>query len=315
MMQPKVLLPFIGVTLIWGTTWIVIRDQLGQVPPSWSVTYRFAVAALVMFGFALLRREPLRIGRAGQMLALAFGVAQFVLNFNFVYRAEAHITSGLVAVLFALLIVPNAVFGALLLGQRVGRGFVVGSIVALSGVGLLFVQEFRASDRNGTDVLLGIFFTGLGVLSASAANVMQATERARTLPMASLLAWGMTWGVMFDAAFALASAGPPVVEWRPAYLFGVLYLGVLASAVAFFLYFGVIRAIGPAKAAYSSVLTPVLAMGISTVVEGYRWSMLAIAGGFLAIAGLVIALRSRNLPPPSPPEIAVPLRPPGDADG
>lgn len=310
MMQPRVLLPFIGVTLIWGTTWIVIRDQLGAVPPSWSVTYRFAVAALVMFAFALFRGDPLRIGRSGQLLALLFGVAQFVLNFNFVYRAEAHITSGLVAVLFALLIVPNAVFGALLLGQRVGRGFVVGSVVALTGVALLFLQEFRASDRSGSDVLLGIVFTGLGVLSASAANVMQATERARMLPMASLLAWGMAWGVVFDAAFALASAGPPVIEWRPAYLFGVLYLGVLASAVAFFLYFGVIRAVGPAKAAYSSVLTPVIAMGISTVVEGYRWSMLALAGGLLVIAGLVIALRSRALPPPAPPEIAVTVPPP-----
>ena len=69
---------------------------------------------------------------------------------------------------------------------------------------------------------------------------------------------------------------------------------MFASALAFPLYFGVIRAIGPAKAAYSSVMVPVIAMLLSTLFEGYRWSALAVAGAVLAIAGLVIALRARR---------------------
>jgi drug/metabolite transporter (DMT)-like permease len=134
----------------------------------------------------------------------------------------------------------------------------------------------------------------MGVLSASVANVMQATKRAAALPMASLLAWGMLWGTLFDAVFAWVTVGPPVIEPTLPYLGGVVYLGVAASAIAFMAYFSVIRMIGPGPAAYSSVIVPVIAMGISTVFEGYRWTLLAGAGGALAMAGLVIALTARK---------------------
>src|SRR5215210_3955158 len=101
-----VVLPFIFFTLIWGSTWIVIRDQLGVVPPTWSVTYRFAIAATAMFAFAASSGASLGIGREGHALALLFGIPQFFLNFNFVYAAEHYVTSGLVAVVFAMLLVP-----------------------------------------------------------------------------------------------------------------------------------------------------------------------------------------------------------------
>src|SRR3546814_13861436 len=96
LLSPRVLLPFILVTLIWGSTWIVIKGQLGVVPPSWSVTYRFAVAAIAMFLFAAMRRERMGIAPRAMVFAAVLGIAQFALNFNFVYRADQHITSGLV---------------------------------------------------------------------------------------------------------------------------------------------------------------------------------------------------------------------------
>ena len=131
-----------------------------------------------------------------------------------------------------------------------------------------------------------------GVLSASTANVMQATARARALPMASMIGWGMIWGAGIDGLFALATAGPPVIEWRLGYLLGIAYLGVIASALAFSLYFRTIRDIGPARAAYSSVIIPVIAMGFSTAFEGFHWTGLAIAGSAIALAGMVVALSS-----------------------
>ena len=294
MMSLKVQIPFWTCTLIWGTTWIVILGQLGTVPPSWSVTYRFLVAGAVMFAYALFTGAPLRIGREGQIFAALFGVAQFVLNFNFVYRAEAYVTSGLVAVIFALLIVPNTLFARAFLGIRPSPRFYVGAAIAMAGIGLLFLKEYREAAKGSDAVLFGIGLTMMGVLSASVANVMQATKRAAALPMASLLAWGMLWGTVFDAIFAWATVGPPVIEPTLPYLGGVVYLGVAASAIAFMAYFSVIRMIGPGPAAYSSVIVPVIAMGISTVFEGYRWTLLAGAGGALAMAGLVIALTARK---------------------
>jgi drug/metabolite transporter (DMT)-like permease len=158
---------------------------------------------------------------------------------------------------------------------------------------LLFVQEIRASPVPPGQVVLGIGLTLLGVLSASAANILQASRRLAALPLASLLAWGMVYGVIANGLFAWAIAGPPAIEARPAYWLGLVYLGLLASALAFPLYFAVMRAVGPGKAAYSSVLVPILAMALSTLFEGYRWSTLGAAGGILALVGLVVALRSR----------------------
>ena len=291
--DPKVLLPFLLITLIWSSTWIVIKDQLGIVPAAWSVTYRFVIAAAAMFAWAKMSGAALGMNRRGHLLAALFGVPQFCLNFNFVYAAEHHVTSGLVATVFALLMVPNSALAWLFLKQKATLSFVAGSVIACAGVALLFLQEIRASPAAADEVLLGIGLTVLGVLSASAANIMQGTRRAATWPLASLLAWGMVYGVVANALLAWSVAGPPVVEARPAYWLGLIYLGLFASALAFPFYFGVMRAVGAGKAAYSSVLVPILAMLLSTLFEGYRWSTLAAAGGLLAFAGLLIALRSR----------------------
>lgn len=299
-LQPRVLIPFTIITLIWGSTWIVIKDQLGPVPPTWSVTYRYVIACAAMFAYAAATRAPLRIGRRGHVLALAFGLPQFFLNFNFVYAAEQFITSGVVAVVFALLLVPNSLFARLFLGHRTSVGFLVGSAIAMAGVALLFVHEMRASTVSNQAVAIGIGLTLLGVLSASVANVMQATERLRAYPIVSLLAWGMLYGTVANALFGWALYGPPVVEARLGYWAGLIYLGIVASALAFTFYFGIIRVIGPGRAAYSSLIVPVIAMTFSTIFEDYRWSTLAVAGGALALAGLFIALRSRRPAAPAP---------------
>ncbi len=292
--RAAVLVPFGIVTLIWGSTWLVIRDQLGLVPPSWSVTYRFLIAGLVLGGYALATGERVRLDARGWAFAAAIGLTQFVMNFNFVYRAEQFITSGLVAVMFGLLLVPNALLGRTFTGQRLGRQLILGSAVAMLGTGLLFLHEVRSDPHGPMRVLTGVGFTLMGILSASSANVMQATDTAKRYPILSTLAVAMLLGAGMDALFALATVGPPVFDWRWSYVGGILYLAVLASALAFPLYFGVIRAIGPAKAAYSSVMSPVIAMLLSTVFEAYVWTPFAALGGALAGVGLVIALTARR---------------------
>lgn len=300
--NPKILLPFLLITLIWGSTWIVIKDQLGTVPAVWSVSYRFYVAGAAMLAIALLRGEGVRIGPGGFVLAAMLGTLQFVVNYNFVYAAELHITSGLAAVVFALLVVPNAVLAWVFFDQRVTGRFALGSAVAMAGVGLLFVQEIRHAATSTQSVLTGLALVLVAVLAASISNVMQIMPAIKARPVAPLLGWAMLYGATANAVFGWAFVGPPVVEPRLGYWLGIVYLGLIASALAFWLYYDIIRKIGPAKAAYSSVLIPMIAMVISTFAEGYRWSALALSGGALALAGLVIALRSSRAPPPPPAE-------------
>lgn len=287
----RVAVPFALVTLIWGSTWIVIRDQLATVPPSWSVTYRFAVAAIAMFLIVAFRREPLLLNGRAWGFAMLMGIAQFGLNFNFVYRAEAFVTSGLVAVLFALLIVPNAVLGRIFLKTPIERRFLIGGAIAVVGVAMMIVHEVDAADRGLATVLTGIALTAAAILCASSANVMQGSALARSQTMGTMVAWSMLFGTLADAIFAWATAGPPVWEARAGYWAGVFYLGVIGSAVTFPLYFGIIRAVGPGPAAWTGILIPIIAMGFSTLIEGYRWAPLSIVGGLIALTGMVVALR------------------------
>lgn len=289
-----VILPFLLVTLIWSSTWIVIRDQLGAVPPSWSVCYRFLLGAAGMALFAMIRRVPLRLPPAGIAFAGALGVAQFVLNFNFVYRAEHYLTSGVVATVYALLLIPNSIIAWFAFRQPVSRAFVLGSLVAIAGIMLLLLREYRAAPVSAEAVLVGIALSVAGLLSASSANVMQGMQIARRLPMAAVLTWGMLIGSAVDGAYAWATVGPPVIEWRAGYLFGIAWLGIAGSVVTFPLYFQLIQRVGPGRAAYSSVLIPVIAMLISTLFEDYRWSTLSAVGALLAVAGMVIALRAKT---------------------
>ena len=288
--HPATIVQFVLLSLIWGSTWLVIKGQLGVVPPAWSVSYRFLIASVVLLLISLVLRRPLRMGLAGHAVALAAGSVQFLLNFNLVYAAETYVTSGLVALIFALIVVPNTVLARIFLGQRIAPLFVVGSVMGIAGVALLVGRDL---DVRGANVAIGLALAAGAVLGASIANVIQGSARARALPLEGLIAAAMLYGGLLSAAWAWASSGPPVIELRWSYLAGVGYLAIVASALAFRLYYALIREIGPARAGYVNVVVPVVAMTLSTVFEGFVWTWAAGLGVVLALSGLVVALRSR----------------------
>lgn len=292
-----VVIPFIVFTLIWGSTWIVIRDQLGTVPAQWSVAYRFILAAASMFAVAKWNGDRLVPDKPLLAAAALIGTAQFTINFNAVYVAEHYITSGLVATVFGLLMLPNALLAWWLLGHRPSGRFLGSSAIAAAGIALLFVHELRSNPvLDGAKLAIGIGWTILGVLGASLSNVFQAREPVQKLPLFALLAWAMLIGALLDVAIAFAMAGPPVIETRPGYWLGLIWLSLAASVLCFSLYYPVVRRIGPGKAAYSSAIVPIIAMALSTAFEGFRWTTLAAAGAALAIGGMVLALWTRQRP-------------------
>lgn len=291
--RSRAILVFVLLALVWGSTWLVIKGQLASVPPSWSVTWRFVLGAAGMAGLALIRRETLRLDRAGLRLAALLGVLQFCVNFQFVYRAEHYVPSGLVAVIYALLLVPNTVLAWLFLGAKISRRFVAGSVVAIAGIGLLFLHEYRTEPVGGA-VFAGLALTLGAVLCASSANVVLASAAARRQTAVPLLAWAMLCGATLDAAWSWITAGPPQFAWTAPYMMATAYLALVGSVLTFPFYFALIRDWGPGKAAYNGVAVPVVAMALSTLFEGYRWTALAAAGASLAMAGLLIALSDRQ---------------------
>ncbi|MCR9180078.1 MAG: DMT family transporter [Erythrobacteraceae bacterium] len=293
MLSPRVLIPFLLTGTIWGSTWFVITGQIDGVPAAWSVFYRFALATPALFLLAVLMGNRLRLNRPEQLLAIGVGLAQFSGNFLFVYHAELHITSGIVAVMFALLMVPNALFARVFIGERVQGGFVGGSMVAIAGVAMLLVHEWRAAPLDG-NVGLGIALAIGGMLAASLANVVQANPTGRGVQMVSLLAWAMLYGTIFDLGFAFATAGPPPLPGKWQFWAGTAYLALIGSVVTFPLHYNLVRQIGAGRTAYNGIVTVCVAMLLSTAFEGYRWNMLTASGAALALLGMGLALRSKQ---------------------
>ena len=291
---PRIILPFLLTAMIWGSTWYIIRGQIDGVPAMWSIAWRFALAAPAMALLALATGKRLAMPARAHRMALAMGLFQFCGNYAFVYHSEHHLTSGIVALVIGVMFVPNALFAQWLLGERVTRQFLLGSLVALAGIALLLVNEARAAPLGGT-VWLGGLLALAGMLSASLANVIQAGPAGRGVPLISLLAWAMAYGALIDIAAAWAIAGPPVVPAAPEYWLGTAWLALAGSVVTFPLYYNLVRELGAGRAAYNGVLVVVIAMAVSTLLEGYRWSSLAMFGALLSIIGMVLALRARQI--------------------
>jgi drug/metabolite transporter (DMT)-like permease len=294
LLRPRVAIPFLTISLIWGSTWFVITGQIHGVPAEWSVAFRFTLATPAMFGLALTMRSNLRMPGRAHALAAAVGLCQFAGNYGLVYQAERHLTSGIVAVMIGMMIVPNAVLGRLWLKQPITRRFAMGSVVAMAGIALLLVNEARTA-RIGGDVPSGVWLALGAMFAASVSNVIQANRTGRSVPLLALIAWAMLYGTAIDVAIAWALAGAPPPLPGEAYWLGTAYLALAGSVVTFPLYYGLIREIGPGRAAYHNVLVVIVAMLISTAFEGYRWSHLAIAGSGLSLVGLVVALRARSV--------------------
>ena len=297
MLSPKVLIPFLLTGTIWGSTWFVITGQISDVPAAWGVFYRFMLATPALFVLAVVMGNRLKLNRPEHLLALGVGIAQFSGNFLFVYHAESHITSGIVAVMFALLMVPNAIFAKIFIGETVQGGFVGGSLVAIAGVAMLLVHEWNAAPLggpHGANVGLGIVLAIGGMLAASIANVVQANPTGRGVPMVSFLAWAMVYGLAFDLVYAFLTEGPPQVPGAWQFWAGTAYLAIIGSVVTFPLHYNLVREIGAGKTAYNGIVTVCVAMLLSTLFEGFVWDALSATGMALALAGMGLALRSKQ---------------------
>ena len=284
---------FWGPTLIWASTWHVILYQLDSgVPVLNSVAWRFALAAVLLFAFARWKGDGLRLPLSAHGLMLATGIVQYSGNYYSVYEAERHIPSGLVAVLFCLMVFGNALSGRLFFGQRVSRGFLLASAGGVAGVVLIFWPEIAATGARptaGYGLALGLF----AVLVACIGNVLTLSLTRRGLPLVPVLAWSMGYGALFMSAASLLSGQGLHFAWTWTYGLSLLYLAVFGSVLAFVLYFQLAQRQGPARAALTGVIIPVIALGISALLEGWRPTGLSLAGMALCLGSIALAQRLR----------------------
>jgi drug/metabolite transporter (DMT)-like permease len=284
--------------LIWGTTWLAIKWQLGVVAPPVSIAYRFAIAAVVLFGLQLLMRRRIWPPRAAWPYLFAQGFALFCCNFLCFYYAEQTVPSGMVAVIFSLAPILNSVNGRLFLGRALQPAVVLGSLVGLAGILCLFVPELAHALPGQGGSLAGLLVALLGTLCFSTGSLLSSRMQAIGLHPLQTNSWAMLIGAGVLALGSLVAGLSFVPEPSIRYVGALLYLAIPGSVIGFTAYLMLVGRIGPERAAYCTVLFPIVALTVSTVFEGYHWTWLAAAGIVLILLGNVIAFsgssRSRS---------------------
>ncbi len=281
---------FLTSVFIWGSTWLAITFQLGHVPPAVSVAYRFGLAALLLFGWCLHRRLPLRYDAAAHFGFAAQGALLFGLNYVLVYLAEQEISSGLVALIFSTMVFLNIGATRVFFATPIRRATIVGAVFGFGGVVLVLLPELRSTANRG-DVLLGASLAGVSTLSASLGNIVAARNQQRGRPIIQANAFGMLYGAALVALYALARGQPFTFEFTTPYVASLLYLALFGSIVAFGAYLTLVGRIGADRAGYTAAAVPIVAILLSTFFEGLQWHPSTLAGVTLTIAGTLLVLR------------------------
>jgi drug/metabolite transporter (DMT)-like permease len=279
--------------VLWGTSWLAIKFQLGVVPPEVSIVYRFAVATALMFVLCLTMRRRMRFTATDHGFMALQGVCLFSTNYFFIYLSSQYLTTGLVAVAFSTLVILNIIGGAVVFRAPIQRRMLFGAALGIGGIAIVFWPEIAAFDlsRQGT-LGLGLALTGTGFASAGMLTSAW-NQRRRGLPVFQGNAYSMLYGTLFIAALTVARGRSFVFDPAPAYVLSLLFLAIFATVVGFWSYLTLVGHIGPDRAAYSTVLFPLIALALSTWFEGFRWTALDFAGVALILLGNAAILTKR----------------------
>jgi drug/metabolite transporter (DMT)-like permease len=281
---------YLSSVFIWGSTWLFITFQFGIVPPAVSVAYRFALSALLLFGWCLSRRQPLRFSRNQHLWMLLQGVLLFGVNYVCVYLAETEVTSGLVAVVFSLIVFLNIAGARIFFGTAVRRATLLGAVLGVSGIVLVFLPEFSRMSGSGNPSA-GLSLALAGAVAASGGNLVASRNHRAGLPVVPMNTFGMLYGAAVVAGFALLTGQPFVFDWSARYLASLAYLALFGSILAFGAFLTLIGRIGADRAGYITVAIPVVALVFSALFEGLRWQWSLVIGMLLCLAGNVAVLR------------------------
>lgn len=279
--------------LIWGSTWLAIKFQLGIISPELSIAYRFGLAAIILIVFSLLRRLPMGFSLKTHAFFALQGLLLFSLNYFLVYLAEGNLTSGLVAIIFSLIIVLNVLFGAIFLGNPVRVRVMIGAGLGLLGLAFVFWPELTSLSLSSQKIV-GMILAFIATVSASLGNVVSARNQRNDLPVIQTNAYGMLYGAVFMLLTALLRGAVLEFDTSPGYVLSLFYLAIFGSVIAFGSYLTLLGRIGLDRAAYVTVLFPVIALLLSTIFEDLRWGIYQLLGVLLILLGNAVVVTKKG---------------------
>ena len=280
---------YIITVLIWGTTWLAIKFQVGTVAPELSVAYRFALAAVALFAYCAMTKRRLRYRWRDHISMAVQGILMFSINYLLFYWAAGYLTTGLLAVIFSTIVFMNIIGRVVFYGESVQMKVVWGALFGMAGIALVFWHEFATlgfSRGSSIGATLGVIAT----IFASLGNMVSVYNQRHKLPVVQTNAFGMAYGAAFMLLFAVASGNRFAFDFSLPYVASLLYLALFGSVFAFGSYLTLLGRIGADRAAYANVLFPIVALVLSARYEGFRWSNEAFLGFATVLVGNLLVL-------------------------
>ena len=283
---------YVFTVFFWGTSWLAVKFQLGVVAPEVSVLYRIATAAAILIAYCVVARRPMRFSPRDHAFMALQGLFLFSANYVLVYLGTQYLTSGLVAVAFSSIVVMNIVGTALLFAVPIRGRVVLGAAAGIAGLWLVFWPEIRAFDlaRDGT---VGLALVLAGTALASLGMLTSARNQMHGLPVVQTNAFGMTYGALALVALTLGMGRPFDFDGSLVYVASLFYLALFATVLAFGCYLTLLGRIGADRAAYATVLFPIVALALSTVFEGFHWTLPAALGLVMVLVGNALIVTRR----------------------
>jgi len=279
---------YVTTVLIWGTTWLAIYFQLGNVPVNVSVFYRFALAALILLPGLWLGGKLQTTDRSDHLFMVLQGACLFSFNFICFYTATQYISSGLVAVVFSLATLFNAINNRLIWKERIPKTVLIAGVTGTSGLVLLFLPELNGGDAFSNSTLKGFVFACIGTYLFSLGNMVSKRHSLKGLKPITSNAYGICYGTVILIGVLFVTSEPLVMDLRPQYLGALFYLSIFGTIIGFTTYLTLVARLGANKAAYTTVMFPVVALMLSSWFEGYHWQVSSTIGLGLTILGNLI---------------------------
>lgn len=285
---------YILTVLIWGTTWFAIKLQLGHAPDEISILYRAALAAALLLAWCKINRFSLRFRLTDHVFLCALGLSMFSLHSLLVYSATSYVVSGVIAVVFSSVSFLSILNNFIFFRTKPSFNVCLGALVGISGLCIFFWSEIAQAALQ-ENALKGLGLAAIGTLIFSLGSSISRRNHTKGLEIIPSMAMGMVYGTLAMLIYTLAGSSQFVLPNSTVYWASLFYLVIPGSIVAFLCYLKLIKNIGPELASYTTVLFPVIALLVSSMLEGYTWSTTDLLGLTFVILGNVIVMRKKSL--------------------
>jgi len=282
------------VLLAWGSSWLAISFQLGDVAPQVSIAWRFLLASLMLFIWCYVRGLNLSFSWREHASWLLLGFFLFCINYVCAYFGTFYLASGLVCLIFSTLTLFTVFNGFIFFNKPIRLPILIGAIVGIFGLSIIFSNEISNTQWSlETGIVKGFLWMLLATFFASIGMLLSGQLQARKMPLVQSNAFSMLYGAIIIVAYVSISDISFSLSTSYSYIVSLIYLALVASVIGFGVYLKLVGNIGADKASYVNIFTPTIALLLSTFFENYQWSWTGLIGVVLIIFGNIIVLYAK----------------------